>query len=440
MVKNLFQEFSPISREQWQQQILKDLKGADFDEKLIWHTNEGIGIQPFYTSEDSDAEIGVAFSHVQWQHLVEVHVQDSNAANVFALKALSKGATGLQFIITADCEVHVLFQNILLEHIFCIIEIQTNTKAVYDKVNAFIQAYKATIAVEHLYLILAPITLIEQGINTIHEWSEEVLEPLKSAHTAIKIDTGLYANAGAHQTQQLAFAIAHLNAYLALPNAEQVLIGKPILFELAVGSNYFFEIAKHRALRHVVYFLLKTYNLKAEIIIVSKTADYNKSAADSYSNLLRTTTEAMSAIIGGCNALVVGRFDRFTKEKQEQAAWWALNQSLILEHESYFNQIADVAAGSYYIEHLTRSFSELSWQMFQAIEADGGWMQYLENGEAERNVKDACSQLLYQYQSKEKWMVGVNQFVNAANNDTPDYGTLLKGKFSAFNIAHSINP
>jgi methylmalonyl-CoA mutase len=361
-------------------------------------------------------------------------------ANAYALKALSKGATGLQFVISADLDVNALFEGILLEHIFCVIEIQSADAKVYEKVNAYIQAYKSSMAIEHLHLVVAPIALMEQAIIPVHVLEGNVLDALSANFSAIKINTGLYANAGAHQTQQLTYAIAHLNAYLSLPNAVQALQNKTIVFEVAVGSNYFFEIAKHRALRQLVLFLLATYEVNAEIIILSKTAYYNKSAADSYSNLLRTSTEAMSAIIGGCNALCVGRFDVLTQDKQEQAAWWALNQSLILEHESYFNQIADVSAGSYYIEHVTRSFCELAWQMFQAIEAEGGWLHYLESGEAERNVKEACSQLIHQYQSKEKWMIGVNQFVNADRNYTPDYSTALNGKFSAFNIAQSVKP
>ncbi len=440
MSKDLFEEFSPITQKEWLQQISKDLKGADFDEKLIWHSDEGLGIKPFYTSEDSKTEAPVIFSHTQWQHVVEIFVEDAKSANAFALKALEKGATGLHFIITSEIDVNTLFEGILFEYIFCVIEVQDKSRILVDKVNAFIQNYKPAIPIQQLYVILGPINLMELEIEAIQPLDTNVLSDLENNFFTLKINASPYANAGATQTQQLAFALAHLNAYLSLPNAVEALQGKALIIELAVGSNYFFEIAKHRALRQLVLFLLDNYGIKAELIVLSKTAYYNKSAADSYSNLLRTSTEAMSAIIGGCNALVVGRFDCVTLEKQEQAVWWALNQSLILEHESYFNHIADVAAGSYYIEHLSFSFCDLAWQVFQGIEAEGGWLKYLESGEAERNVQEACSQILHHYQSKAKGMIGVNQFVNTAENYKPDYNTTLKGKFKPFNIAQSINP
>jgi methylmalonyl-CoA mutase len=445
MSENIFQEFSGATAEQWRNQIIKDLKGADYDEKLIWHTDDGIGVQPFYAKENLKGDFNPSFSHVQWQHCVDILVDTSSEANRFALKALEKGATGLHFIIDKPFDPNVLFNNILFEYIFCVVEVKSTDIVIYESIKRYFSEYKAKQAMRELYLAVDPIAFIENKLGGAVIFYETQLDTLISQFNfSLKINVSTYANAGANHIQQLSFALAHLNEYLSNDVIIKSLQKANIIIEMGVGSNYFFEIAQHRAIRKLCQFLLNEYKIEANIVILSKSAEINKSAIDNYTNLLRTTTEAMSAVIGGCNALSLGRYDLHTKEKQEEAIWWALNQSLILEHESYLNQIADVSAGSYYIENITQSFCELAWQNFKEIEADGGWLKYIESGSADQLVQETFSNLLHQFQNKEKIMIGVNKFEQDKGNTIADYVHGINHDdttkhFNERNIAQSFN-
>jgi methylmalonyl-CoA mutase len=445
MSENIFQEFPGFTKEQWRNQIVKDLKGADYDEKLIWHTEDGIGVQPFYTKGDLKDNSNPVFSHVQWQHCVDIFVNDSHEANRFALKALEKGATGLHFIIDKSFQSEILFHNILFEYIFCVIEVKSTDIEIYNALKKYFSEYKAKQPMRELYLAIDAIAFMEDKLENASDFYATNFNPLiEQSNFSLKINASVYTNAGANHIQQLSFALAHLNEYLSNDTIRASLQKADIIIELGVGSNYFFEIAKHRAIRILCQFLLKEYKLDARIIILSKSAAINKSAIDNYTNLLRTTTEAMSAVIGGCNALSIARYDLHTKEKQEEAIWWALNQSLILEHESYLNQMADVSAGSYYIENITQSFCELAWQNFKEIEAEGGWLKYLEAGFADQLVQETFSDLLHQFQNKQKTMIGVNKFEQAAGKAIADYArgvnqNNIAKHFNERNIAQSFN-
>jgi methylmalonyl-CoA mutase len=443
MDKNLFNEFPSSTPEQWRNQVIKDLKGADFDEKLIWHTSDGIAVQPYYTRSDIPNHTTSVFSHAQWQHCMDVYVHNSKAANEFALKALDKGATGLHFIIDSAVDCDVLFKQILFEYIFCVVEVKTTDSNIIKAVHQYFEKHIDKQLIKELYLVLNPLWLIENGkSNALAFYETMCAEFIVEQNFDLKIDATAYANAGANHTQQLGFVLAQCNAYLNQDTLLAKLNEKKLVIEISVGSNYFFEIAKLRALRQVIAFLLKQYGVTMELIVLSKTAINNKSAADSFTNLLRTTTEAMAAVIGGCNALSVGRYDMHTKDKNEQAIWWALNQSLMLEHEAYLNQMADVAAGSYYIEKLTEQLAENAWNIFKDIENEGGWLAYFESGDATRTVQEAFSDMLQQFQSKESTMIGVNQFINDKDVYTPQYDAnvyTISDDFKARFIAQTFN-
>ncbi len=443
MDKNLFSEFPASTPEQWRNQVIKDLKGADFDEKLIWHTPDGIAVKPYYTSADIANHTKPVFSHAQWQHCIDVYVNDSKVANEFAVKALDKGATGLHFIIESAVDCNSLFKQILFEYIFCVVEIKTTDSAVIKLVHQYFEQYPDKQSIKELYLVLNPLWLIE---NRKHDalafYQKECIELVAQQNFVLKINATTYANAGANHIQQLGFVLAQCNTYLEHATLVKVLNGKPLVIEVSVGANYFFEIAKLRALRQAIAFLLKQYGITMEVILLSKTAINNKSAADSFTNLLRTTTEAMAAVIGGCNALSIGRYDMHIQDKNEQAVWWALNQSLMLEHEAYFNQMADVAAGSYYIEKLTQQITENAWETFKDIEGTGGWLAYFESGDATRTTQEAFSNLIQQFQNKENVMIGVTQFVNNGEAFTPQYDAYtysVSEDFKAQFIAQSFN-
>ncbi len=177
----------------------------------------------------------------------------------------------------------------------------------------------------------------------------------------ISINTGLYQNAGANMVQQIAYSVAHANEYFNRIST----INKPIVFEVSVGTNYFFEIAKLRALRLLFNLIAKEYNHNLDCHLLVSPTKRNKTIYDYNVNMLRTTTECMSAILGGADAIANLPYDALYHKDNEFGDRIARNQLLILKHESYFDKVNNPADGSYYIESLTHQLAEKALNFIQ---------------------------------------------------------------------------
>ncbi|MFT6216805.1 MAG: methylmalonyl-CoA mutase [Roseivirga sp.] len=157
---------------------------------------------------------------------------------------------------------------------------------------------------------------------------------------------------------------------------------RQLQFTVQLGESYFREVAKHRALRLLVSRLASTYGFEINtnaIDIASYSGDWNEPTQDEYNYLLRASTQAMSAIIGGTNGLIIQPFYQLFSKNSAQAERMARNISILLKDESYFDKAIDPAAGSYFIESLTLQMVEKSWRILQTIEEQGGLSQLSEN-------------------------------------------------------------
>lgn len=292
----LKEEFPPIATADWEAAIRADLKGADYERKLVWKTEEGIAVRPYYRSENLP--------------------KPAPSRRLTAGWAMAEGA--------------------------------------------------------------APAGAVDAA-----RWHEQ----------------------GATSVQELAFALAEASEAFAQGKAVPALV-------FGVGSNYFFEIAKLRAARVLFANLAEAYGASAEVRVFARTAMANKSLYDPYTNLLRATTEALSAVIGGCDALEVqpARFDRRL----------ALNVQRILKEESHLDGVADPAGGSYYIEALTDALASAAWKLFQELEAEGGFAKA--GGTIDRLVEAARAEKVKAVASRRRTLVGVNNYpdVNESALDEAD--------------------
>jgi methylmalonyl-CoA mutase len=427
-MQKLFTEFNATTAQQWKNQLIKDLKGIDFD-TLVWKTNAGLNVQPFYTYETTTQKSPLVFAHNDWAICEYIVVKNEREANAQALNALSNGASGLVFVIDHKIDSAVLLKGISVQHIYTLFKIS------FEFVEELQNTLKSIECGNQCFIDTDVIAHLAQAGN----WNsshEKDLDSQKSNSTVV-VDGRLYQEAGANIINELALTLSHLNDYLAYHSEYNSLPTiKKVHLSVSVGGDFFMEIAKLRALRNLVNFLLNQYELKSEVHIHGQTTSINKSSIDSYTNMLRSTTEAMSASIGGCDSIVVLPFDASFNEPTDFSMRMARNQQLILKEESYLNKVADMAAGSYYIENTTKTLCEEAWQQFKYIESKGGLVESLKANIIQDMIAKDAESLLNQVEEGKMVLVGVNKFQNKAEV----IHDVIKETVSKINAKTLINP
>lgn len=394
MSKIRFNEFEPISEKAWKQQIQADLKGKDYNETMLTPTDEGIDIKPFY-HRDSHLDFKIP-SPTQWY--ITKKLEASDFKNIDNLK--SKGIEAFWLSTENSKEIPKALSStknpfiIKLKHFEVDeLELKENFSYAYDPIHK----------------------LAETG-----NWFDKQTSDLKKHQDYvnktqnISIDTRIYHNAGANITQQLAYMMSHLNAYFKNLSAQSQ-INKTklnILVFTAIGTNYFFEIAKLKALRLLVNSLCKHNNIKYDLKIISEPGQHHMSVYDYNVNMLRSTTECMSAVLGGSDFVCNNTYDKIFKNKNDFSDRIAKNQLLILKHESYFDKVENPADGTYYINHITKALAEKALDIFKNIEKSGGFIQQLFDGKIQEKIDQQFQKTLNKFNNKELKLVGVNIYQN----------------------------
>lgn len=439
--EHLFSEFPPISTPEWEQVILKDLKGADYAKKLIWNSPEGIAVRPYYRSEDLDKLKHMAclpgeFPFVRgnqaagnsWLIRQDVVVEEYGKAREDALFLISKGVESINFQTNEDHtdeEVAELLAGLPYEATEFNFE-GFDPEIILDVLDAMVETGSLNPSVFRGCIQFDPIG--EFNLTGRFDEEEELYELCTAWLVRAEKYPGLrvlgvngrfFHNAGANAVQELGFSLAQANEYLVefTENGLPVdLVANKLSFHFSVGSNYFFEIAKLRAARMLWARILEEYGVKSEksakMYIHAETSFWNKSVYDPYVNLLRTTTESMSAALGGINSLTVLAFDLTYEEPTPIAERIARNQQILLKGESNLDKVADPAAGSYYIESLTRSIAEESWKLFQQVEAKGGYTEAFFEGWIQDGIVTSASLRDQNIAQRKETLLGTNQYPN----------------------------
>jgi methylmalonyl-CoA mutase len=210
-------------------------------------------------------------------------------------------------------------------------------------------------------------------------------------------------------------------------------------FSMAVGTNYFMEIAKIRALRILFYNIMNMYEVKdfhpKDIQIHGESSVWTKTIYDPYVNMLRNTTEAMSGILGGCNSLTISAFDDIFNMPTDFSKRISRNISHLLKEESYFDKVSDPAAGSYYIEKLTDKLVESSLEIFKELERNGGFVHSFENGKIKAMI-DASRDKKHELISKRREVfIGTNQYPNINESmDTEEVMIKIDAEVDSSNV------
>ncbi|MGZ3882602.1 MAG: methylmalonyl-CoA mutase family protein [Bacteroidia bacterium] len=425
-MQHLFTEFSPSTKQQWKEQIIKDLKGIDFN-LLTWKTHNGLDIAPFYTPEDLHSPTPPLFAHQGWDICEQITVTDEAEANARALKALENGASGLAFYIHKKINTAALINGISLEHIYSqfflsndALHVLSDLKQVYGQVNPHDHKLKCFAHVDPLSLYAY--------YGEWHASLEQDLSVLKQL-IHIPVNVSLYEEAGAGTVNELAIGLAHLNEHFNYLSEQNDLQTKQAVHTIfSVAPDFFTEIAKLRAWRKLIALLQQQYGIGLPVHLHVQTAQIDKSSMDAYTNMLRTTTEAMSAVIGGADSICVLPYNEMYEKATDFSSRIALNQQHVLKNESYLDKVSDIAAGSYYIESLTDSIAEKAWEQFKMIESKGGFIACMKSGFIQDLIAADAAVLQQEVKENKLILVGVNKFQNLKEVIKPLAGSKPSGR------------
>ena len=409
MSSNLFDDFKPVNAKAWKQKIQADLKGADYNDTLIWNTNEDINVKPFYHSDHFEDKAIHTIPTPNWYAGQFIFVADANAANKKAVNAIERGAESIVFTIAEPTiAIEELLQNIDLTSTPIYIKTQFLDTAFNNKLNALSNANTITVQTD-IIGNLATTGNWYTDLSKDHEQLNTIVKEQTQLKSTLSVDISIYQNAGATIVQQLAYAMAHANEYLNHFNDN---LKQDITFSVSVGTNYFFEIAKLRALRLLWSTLTAEYNVSQNCNIVAYPTKRNKTIYDYNTNMLRTSTECMSAILGGANTVCNLPYDALYHKDNEFGERISRNQLLILKKESYFGDVTNASDGSYYIESLTEQLAEKALEIFKSIEAGGGFLQQLKDGTIQKKIKASATKEQEQFDSGELVLLGTNKHPN----------------------------
>ena len=406
--KPLFSEFNPVSAKQWKQQIQYDLKGADYNETLVWESPEGIKVKPFYHNDEFENKNSVKTTATEFSILQNIFVHDVSKSNKRALETLNRGAESIRFTIeNQEISIQELMHQLPLENTNYYFHFAFLSIDFVAKLTNFAKENNAQFFIQN-----DPIGQLAKDGNW-YENQEKDFENLKAISTNslgsfLSINSSLYQNAGANMVQQLAFTLAHVNEYFN----EIENINQPIVIEVSVGTNYFFEIAKLRALRLLFNTLASEYNHNFDCHIIATPTKRTKTLYDYNVNMLRTTTECMSAILGGANAIANLSYDALYHKDNEFGDRISRNQLLILKKESYLDKVNNPADGTYYIESITEQLAEKALTLFKEIEANGGFLKQLSEGTIQKKIQESASKEQELFDSGKEVLLGTNKYPN----------------------------
>ena len=413
----LFNDFEKVTSKQWKNQIQYELKGADYNDTLVWESLEGIKVKPFYHNDEDTVTTGVSTQNSNFSIVQEIYVFDIEKSIAKANEVLKRGAESIRFIIPSK-EINVV--NIINQ-------LQQQPKVVYlqllfldadvvEQINT--EAAKLQFEV---FVLIDPIHQLTFDGNFYKDGTSdfEALNKINQKANNINwltVKATTYQNAGANMVQQIAYTLAHTNEYLnRIENFD-----KNITVEVAVGGNYFFEIAKLRALRLSLNALAEAYSSNITFHIIAKPTHRNKTIYDYNVNMLRTTTECMSAVLGGADAVENIAYDALYHKTNEFGDRISRNQLLILKEESYFDKVNNPADGAYYIESLTQQLAEKGLELFKDIEKNGGLISQLIEGTIQRKINEAATKEQELFNSGKEVLLGTNKYPNPQDKMSHD--------------------
>lgn len=432
--------FSPVTTEEWKAKITADLKGADFDRKLVWRTNEGFNVQPFYRREDLAGLPAIdtmpgEFPYLrgtrdnnEWLVRQAVVGDTPEELNNHALHILNRGVESLGIRMGKNvkaADLGVVLKDIDLKKVEinidccpgCAVEVAAELVKLVNAAGAA-EEFRGSIGYNPFKRLLKhglafPKDAVAEG-KALYDTVKEI-----KGLRCFAVDSYMLNNAGAYITQELGYALAWGAEWLTMMTEAGLTVDEVacrVKFNMGISSNYFMELAKFRAGRMLWAEIVKAYNpacdCACKMFVHAVTSEFNQTLYDSHVNLLRSMTETMSAALAGVNSIETLPFDRCYKRPDEFSERIARNQQILLRDESHLNKVVDPAGGSYYIENLTASIAAQAWKVFQEVEDNGGFDAMLRKGEIQAKVNESGVKRHLDVARRKESLLGTNQFPN----------------------------
>ncbi len=444
----LFTEFPPVSTAEWEAVITADLKGADYEKKLVWKTMDGLSVRPYYRAEDMKnlkhlKYLPGQFPYVRstktnnsWLVRQDIDAGNVKDANAQALNVLMRGVDSLGFILDSKKGITAAEMEILL-HEIDLPSVETNfvaggaSLAILPLMVEYVKKHKINAAEVKGSVNYDPIRSLTlrgkfcQDQKQAFDAAKELITAAKELpnYKVISVNGSMFHNSGSTTVQELAFSLAVATEYMSALTERGLsadAVASRIKFTYSTGTSYFLEIAKFRAARMLWAQIVEAYKPaskdSAKMIIHAETSRWNQSVYDPYVNLLRGTTEAMSAAIAGVDSLTVLPFDAPFRKSAEISERTARNTQIILKEECHFDKVVDPSAGSYYIEMLTASIAEEAWKLFKQVEEKGGYVKAFLGGFIQGQVEATAQKRDTNLATRRDILLGTNQYPNATES------------------------
>ena len=436
----LFDQFPPVTTEEWRAKVDADLKGAPFEKKLVWRTNEGFDVQPMYRAEDIEnftttSSLPGQFPYIRgtrtnndWLTRQEIVSNDPVEANKQALEAISKGVNSIGFTVADPTTetIKTLIEGIDIDKIeinfkscpCSALELATALVAVLKELGKT-ESFRGSINYNPFRKALKHGKDIDAA--TIADNAKAIIATVKDipALRVLAVESDMLNNAGAYIFQELGYALAWGAQYLTLLTEAGISIDEVasrIKFNMGISSNYFMEIAKFRAARMLWAEIVKQYEpsccCAAKMVAHATTSRFNMTIFDAHVNLLRSQTEAMSAALAGVDSITVTPFDVTYKAPDSFSERIARNQQFLLKEESHLDKVVDPAGGSYYVETLTVSIAKEAWKLFLSVIEEGGFLAQINEGKVQQTIKETSAKRHTDMARRKEILLGTNQYPN----------------------------
>lgn len=436
--EKLFDQFPPVSTAEWKAKVEADLKGAPFDKKLVWRTNEGFDLQPMYRAEDIEGfnttdSLPGEYPYIRgtrndndWLTRQEIDASDVKAANAKALDILTKGVNSLGFKgVSPDYDaVAALLEGIDITAVEinfhgCPRSAEPLAQALvkYIKEKGAENTFRGSIGFNPLKKALKhgkpfPGNIADMAKNLVSATAD--IPGLK----VLAVDSVMLSDAGAYIFQELGYALAWGAEWMTIltdAGVDANLAASKIKFNMGISSNYFMELAKFRAARMLWAQIACKYGVSeaaAKMAVHASTSRFNQTIYDAHVNLLRSQTECMSAALAGVDSITVTPFDAPYQTPDDFSERIARNQQFLLKEESHLDKVVDPAGGSYYVETLTVSIANEAWKLFLATEEKGGFVACVNNGTVQAVVRETSEKRHTDVARRKEILLGTNQYPN----------------------------
>ena len=415
--EKLLQEFPPVSTESWEEAIRADLEGADYGKKLIWQSPEGLAVKSYYRAEDT-AELqagdrsSLAASGARcigdWRIREEIEAEDPAEARVAAQRAVAAGAEEISFL------------NMVLDD-------EPDVRMLFAGLPAI------PLHLENASQSLIPLLLecsgtcrerstISTGRSPLEDlaFAASVLQSAPAAFIPFMVDGGTIGECGGTALEEIGYPIAAGIEFLREMQERGIEIGRAagsIAFSFSIGASFFFQVGKLRAFRWLWARVIESFGGDREKVkarIYARTSRWNQTIYDPHVNIVRSTTEAMSAVMGGADSICVAPFDGCYKVADDASRRLARNTQLILKHEGMLARVADPGAGSYCLEMITDFLAREGWKLMQRIEAAGGYTKACSEGLLNDALREGAALRERAVTSRRLVLTGTNQYANPA--------------------------